>query len=41
MNGTILESPLLVQDGMAKIGLPFPSLPMAAPRKKSIWPPTP
>ena len=39
--GTILVSPFLVTEFKAKIGLPRPSTPRAAPRKKSIWPPTP
>ena len=41
MYGTILDSPLLVTDGKAKIGFPKPSYPKAAPRIKSICPPTP
>ena len=41
MNGTIFDSPLFVVDGIARIGFPRPSLHNAAPRKKSICPPTP
>ena len=41
MNGTIFDSPFFVVDGIARIGFPRPSLHKAAPRKKSICPPTP
>lgn len=39
--GTIFDSPFLVTEFRARIGLPHPSSAKAAPRKKSIWPPTP
>ena len=39
--GTILDSPFLVVEGMARIGFPSPSLPTAAPLMKSTCPPTP
>lgn len=39
--GTIFDSPFFVTEFRARIGLPHPSSAKAAPRKKSIWPPTP
>ena len=38
--GTIFDSPFLVVEVRARMGLP-PSRQMAAPRMKSTWPPTP
>jgi len=39
--GTIFVSPRFVAEGIAIIGFPRPSNPMAAPRIKSICPPNP
>ena len=39
--GTILLCPLFVAERKAMIGFPCPSSACAAPRMKSIWPPTP
>lgn len=41
MKVQILLTPFGDTDGIARMGLPLPSLPMAAPRRKSTWPPTP
>lgn len=41
MKGTIFDTPFLVADGSAMIGLPNPSLAIVAPHMKSTWPPNP